>query len=100
MPTSGSFPGGVRSETSSDSGEVSTPPSQSPPRSIAPEKATTFAGNKPRPLRLVQDQTERKTSAEIEEGKAKRASWMGWAFGKKEDEGGAAVGGKEESIRE
>ncbi|TVY53430.1 hypothetical protein LCER1_G005312, partial [Lachnellula cervina] len=101
VPTAGNFPG-MKSETSSmsgDSGEVSTPPSQSPPRVIA-EKATTFAGNKPRPLRLVQDQTERKTSAEIEEQKAKRASWMGWAFGKKDE--AAAVGnvGTEEAIKE
>ena len=79
---------GVRSETgsgsTSDSGEVSTPPSNSPPRA---EKATTFAGNKPRPLRLVQDQVEsRKVSGE-EDAKNKRASWMGWAFGKKDDVG-------------
>ncbi|TVY45732.1 hypothetical protein LSUB1_G000396 [Lachnellula subtilissima] len=102
VPTAGNFPG-MKSETSSmsgDSGEVSTPPSLSPPR-VIPEKATTFAGNKPRPLRLVQDQTERKTSAEIEEQKAKRASWMGWAFGKK-DEAAAAGGniGSEEAIKE
>ncbi|KAF4634807.1 hypothetical protein G7Y89_g3294 [Cudoniella acicularis] len=95
-PSAGNFPG-MKSETSStsgDSGEVSTPPNQSPPRH-AIEKATTFAGNKPRPLRLVQDHPEnmRKTSAEIEEDKrAKRASWMGWAFGKKEE----GLGGTEE----
>ncbi|KAG9238445.1 hypothetical protein BJ875DRAFT_437521 [Amylocarpus encephaloides] len=97
VPTSGNFPG-MRSETSStsgDSGDVSTPPSQSPPRNL--EKATTFAGNKPRPLRLVQDNT-RKTSADLEdEKKAKRASWIGWAFGNKAD---AATTGTEESIKE
>ena len=80
----------MKSESSSDSGEVSTPPSQSPPRA---EKATTFAGNKPRPLRLVQDHPENRR----EEDKNKRASWMGWAagaFGKKDEVG------VEESIRE
>ncbi|RFU32317.1 hypothetical protein B7463_g4046, partial [Scytalidium lignicola] len=94
--TSGNFPG-MKSETSStsgDSGEVSTPPSQSPPR---PERQTTFAGNKPRPLRLVQDQTEsaRRVSEGDEDKKGKRGSWIGWAFGKKED----AVG-TEEPIQE
>lgn len=83
--TTGNFPGET-SSISGDSGEVSTPPSQSPPRG---ERQTTFAGNKPRPLRLVQDQTEtiRKVSdgAADEDKKAKRASWMGWAFGKKEE---------------
>jgi hypothetical protein len=83
MSTSGSFPGGKSSESSSiESGEVSTPPSNSPPR---PEKATTFAGNKPRPLRLVQDQNE--TRAE-DDKRNKRSSWMGWAMnavGKKDD---------------
>jgi hypothetical protein len=89
VPTAGNFPG-MKSESSSDSGEVSTPPSQSPPRA---EKATTFAGNKPRPLRLVQDHPENRR----EEDKNKRASWMGWAagaFGKKDEVG------MEESIRE
>lgn len=103
VPTAGNFPG-MKSETSSmsgDSGEVSTPPSQSPPRGHAAEKATTFAGNKPRPLRLVQDQNEsmRKTSAELDEEKrAKRASWIGWAFGKKDE--GAAGAGTEDAIKE
>ncbi|KAH6675472.1 hypothetical protein B0J14DRAFT_364146 [Halenospora varia] len=89
VPTAGNFPG-MKSETSStsgDSGEVSTPPSQSPPRHGA-EKATTFAGNKPRPLRLVQDHPEsmRKTSADLEDDKrAKRASWMGSWFAKKDE---------------
>ncbi|KAB8294822.1 hypothetical protein EYC80_006783 [Monilinia laxa] len=87
VPTAGNFPG-VRSETSSisgDSGEVSTPPSSnSPPR----KETRKFAGNKPKPLQLVQDKEEE------EKTKAKRASWMGWAFGgaaaqKKEDSAGA-----------
>lgn len=88
VPTAGNFPG-MKSETSStsgDSGEVTTP-GNSPPR---PDKQTTFAGNKPRPLRLVQDHPEnvRKVSGEEDDKKAKRASWMGWAtsaFGKKEE---------------
>ncbi|APA11948.1 hypothetical protein sscle_08g067180 [Sclerotinia sclerotiorum 1980 UF-70] len=83
VPTVGNF-SGLRSETSSisgDSGEVSTPPSTySPPR----KEARKFAGNKPKPLQLVQDKEE-------EEKKAKRGSWMGWAFG------GAAAQKKEES---
>ena len=95
----GNFPG-MKSETSSlsgDSGEVNTP-GNSPPRA---EKATTFAGNKPRPLRLVQDHPENSKSmpgsrrvSTSEETQNKRASWMGWAFGKKEE---APMG---ESIRE
>lgn len=86
IPTTATFPGGKMSETSSTDGEsggVSTPPSNSPPRL---EKATTFAGNKPRPLRLVQDQAD---SMQNEDKKNKRASWMGWAqgivAGKKDD---------------
>jgi hypothetical protein len=88
----------MKSESSSSSGEsgdVTTPPSQSPPR--AQEKATTFAGNKPRPLRLVQDHPENRR-ASGEEGAGKRASWIGWAsaaFSKKEETVGA-----EESIQE
>jgi hypothetical protein len=98
VPTSGNFPG-MKSETSStsgDSGDITTPPSQSPPRGA--EKATTFAGNKPRPLRLVQDNSGmRKTSSENDDDKkAKRASWMGWAFGTK----GEAITGTEEPIKE
>jgi hypothetical protein len=86
--TTATFPGGQRSETSStasnESADVSTPPSNSPPRA---EKATTFAGNKPRPLRLVQENADAR-----EENKAqnKRASWMGWAQG--------IVGGKKDEI--
>ena len=76
---SGNFPG-MRSDTSSisgDSGDVNTPPSVSPPRNH--EKTTTFAGNKPRPLRLVQDRSKAGTA---EEAANKRASWMGWFGGK------------------
>lgn len=75
---SGNFPG-TKDETSSQSGEsgdVNTPPNLSPPRGH--EKATTFAGNKPRPLRLVQDRKAGDDTAN------KRASWMGW-FGGKND---------------
>lgn len=75
---SGNFPG-MRSETSSESGDVNTPPSVSPPRPH--EKATTFAGNKPRPLRLVQE----RPKPGGEEGGNKRASWMGGWFGGKND---------------
>ncbi|KAK2755295.1 m serotype [Colletotrichum kahawae] len=86
-PTAGNFPG-MRSETSSmsgDSGDITTPPSQSPPRSHH-EKQTTFAGgNKPRPLRLVQENSEAKQENN------KRSSWMGWASGwGKKDENAAA----------
>lgn len=84
--SSGNFPG-MRSESSSESGDVNTP-GNTPPRVV--EKATTFAGNKPRPLRLVQD----KVSAE--ETANKRSSWMGWAFGAKKEDGTPA----EESIKE
>jgi hypothetical protein len=93
----GNFPG-MKSETSSTSGDsvsfsttggadgLSTPPSQaSPPRSVHHEKnSTTFAGNKPRPLRLVQENAEATAAANA----ARRQSWVGWAtsaFGKKED---------------
>lgn len=89
VPSSGNFPG-MRSESSSisgESGDVSTP-GNSPPRI---EKATTFAGNKPRPLRLVQENGG-KGSEEVN----KRSSWMGWAFGKKDD----VAAPSEETIRE
>ncbi|KAL2118624.1 hypothetical protein VTJ04DRAFT_8284 [Mycothermus thermophilus] len=81
------FPGGVRSSASSiasgDSNNgtadgVSTAPTTSsqasPPRSHHhTEKNTTFAGNKPRPLRLVQENAEAQAAAN------KRQSWVGWA---------------------
>ena len=78
--TSGNFPG-MRSESSSisgDSGDISTPPSQSPPRSQS-DKGTTFAGGKPRPLRLVQENPDAVSKEN------KRASWIsGWSWGKKD----------------
>lgn len=92
--SAGNFPG-MRSETSSVSGDSAadgttgtmTSASQSPPRtvgsSIAGEKNTTMTGNKPRPLRLVQENNEK------EREQNKRASWLGWAQGawtKKEGE--------------
>ncbi|KAI0473288.1 hypothetical protein GGR56DRAFT_609153 [Xylariaceae sp. FL0804] len=112
-PSAGNFPG-MRSETSSVSGESATgglgggggdgvSTHSSPPRSGhgnnggAPsvgggEKATTIAGNKPRPLRLVQENNSDKDKTEN-----KRASWIGWAqsawANKKED-------GANEPIRE
>ncbi|KAK3942224.1 hypothetical protein QBC46DRAFT_77453 [Diplogelasinospora grovesii] len=90
--SSGNFPG-MKSETSSTSGEsiksgsgdVTTPPSHSPPRSHHGDRSTTFAGNKPRPLRLVQEnQGDMANSSNAN----KRQSWVGWAasaFAKKED---------------
>ena len=80
-PPSGNFPG-MRSETSSMSGDsggdIVTPPNQSPPRGHG-EKATTFTGNKPRPLRLLQEQEPPKEN--------KRASWINWGgwAGKKDE---------------
>jgi hypothetical protein len=86
VPMAGNFPG-MRSETSStsgDSADVTTPPSQSPPRTH--EKATTFAGGKPRPLRLVQENPDA-----VKTDPSKRASWMGWASSwTKKDEPGSA----------
>lgn len=80
-PSAGNFPH-TRSETSSVSGEsagASKSPSQSPPRSQS-DKQTTFAGSKPRPLRLLQ---EREDAAR----ESKRASWYsGWSWGAKKDE--------------
>ncbi|KHJ30064.1 putative m serotype protein [Erysiphe necator] len=71
--------------TSSEGSDLNTPPTNSPPRI---EKATTFAGNKPRPLRLLQETGPSEAARRSEEAAAKlakRSSWMGWAFGKKED---------------
>ncbi|KAI8950732.1 hypothetical protein F4801DRAFT_548188 [Xylaria longipes] len=97
-PSAGNFPG-MRSETSSVSGDSASAEgiTSSPPRAgsvhtsvSGSEKATTFAGNKPRPLRLVQE-----NAAEKAENN-KRGSWMGWAssaWAKKEEPG-------TESIRE
>ncbi|KAI0406554.1 hypothetical protein F4802DRAFT_558240 [Xylaria palmicola] len=89
-PSAGNFPG-MRSETSSVSGDSASAEgtASSPPRAASghvgtsgSEKATTFAGNKPRPLRLVQE------NAIEKQAENKRASWMGWAssaWSKKED---------------
>ncbi|KAG6306076.1 hypothetical protein E4U45_007827 [Claviceps purpurea] len=94
--SSGNFPG-MRSETSSLSGEsgdlsTSTPPSQSPPRSHS-DKQTTFYGGKPRPLRLVQENQD-----VVKDGgnnNSKRQTWYsGWGWGAKKDEaqpGGAGA---------
>lgn len=81
--SSGNFPG-MRSETSSlsgDSADMTTPPSQSPPRSHGEKQPTSFAGGKPRPLRLVQENS----SDMVKDNK--RGSWYaGWAnWTKKED---------------
>ena len=87
MSTSGNFPG-MKSETSSTSGEstadrgdLTTPPSQSPPRAGGHHERAAFTGTKPRPLRLVQENPE---SVKAENNK--RASWIGWAFGGKKEE--------------
>ncbi|KAH7193602.1 uncharacterized protein B0J16DRAFT_82524 [Fusarium flagelliforme] len=85
VATSGNFPG-MRSETSSLSGEsgelsMSTPPSQSPPRNHSDRHTTSFAGGKPRPLRLVQENQDA-----VKENK--RSSWYSpftWGA-KKEDQ--------------
>ncbi|RKF61932.1 putative m serotype protein [Erysiphe neolycopersici] len=84
---SGNFPGTISesSSNSSEAGDFSTHSNNSPPRL---EKATTFAGNKPRPLRLLQESGQSEATRRAEEAAAKlakRSSWMGWAFGKKED---------------
>ncbi|KAJ0119217.1 hypothetical protein J7T55_013454 [Diaporthe amygdali] len=95
----GNFPG-MRSETSSVSGDsssqmtgdkdtISSTPNQSPPR----EKKVTQkfdAGNKPRPLRLVQENNEAQAAAN------KRQSWIGGWFAKKEE----VTSPRESSIRE
>jgi hypothetical protein len=92
--SSGNFPG----ETSSVSGDgdsvgdggSGSPPSMSPPRSERDKRegggGATFAGNKPRPLRLVQE------NAAAQEKENKRASWIGWAWGS----GSGSAGGKKE----
>ncbi|KAK8098471.1 uncharacterized protein PG998_013957 [Apiospora kogelbergensis] len=102
-PTAGNFPG-MRSETSSVSGESAggdasnTSASQSPPRTIGSGHSegkgshATFAGNKPRPLRLVQE------NAPPPEAN-KRASWFGWAQSALATRQGGE-GGASESIKE
>jgi hypothetical protein len=74
-PSAGNFPG-MRSETSSVSGDSAgdaTSASQSPPRTIGSthEKGAKFEGNKPRPLRLLQENPDVAHN--------KRSSWLGWA---------------------
>ncbi|KAK0708800.1 hypothetical protein B0T21DRAFT_298339 [Apiosordaria backusii] len=98
--SAGNFPG-MRSETSSTSGDsilerdfVSS--HSSPPRSQHEKEKTTFGGNKPRPLRLVQENAEAQAAAERAN---KRNSWMGWAtsaFAKKDEQ----QVGSAETIRE
>ncbi|RGP62255.1 m serotype [Fusarium longipes] len=84
VATSGNFPG-MRSETSSLSGEsgelsMSTPPSQSPPRAHSDRHTTSFAGGKPRPLRLVQENPDA-----VKENK--RSSWYSpFTWGAKKEE--------------
>ncbi|KYK60476.1 M protein, serotype 2.1 precursor [Drechmeria coniospora] len=81
VPSAGNFPG-MRSETSSlsgESGDISTPPSQSPPRSHS-DRGTTFAGGKPRQLRLLQENQDM-----VKDNK--RSSWYsGWSWAGKKDE--------------
>lgn len=98
--SSGNFPGETSSTSGESVGDVGTPPSMSPPRSERDraEKGATFAGNKPRPLRLVQENA-------APEKENKRASWIGWAWGgagsgKKEDGGGGGGGFGGDVIRE
>ncbi len=94
-PSAGNFPG-MRSETSSVSGDSASAEgtASSPPRVSSghasfsgSEKATTFAGNKPRPLRLVEENAPEKVEN-------KRASWMGWAsaaWAKREETMGESI---------
>jgi hypothetical protein len=94
-PTAGNFPG-MPSETSSVSGDSAgdgNSASQSPPRTMgsshsvhAEKQGATFAGNKPRPLRLLQENPDMKNA----DSQNKRASWMGWAqqaWTKKQEDG-------------
>jgi hypothetical protein len=88
---SGNFPGmrssDASSTTSGDSGDIATvsSPGHSPSRASSVHSTTTFTGNKPKPLRLVQENSE-----SVKPEANKRASWMPWgwgssAAGKKED---------------
>ena len=111
--STGTFPGGVRSESSSLSEETGSVTQGSPRTGTGSvgsgeerggrsrEGMASFAGGKPRPLRLVLDREEKEKERE-ETKSGKRGSWMGvsmgWAWGGgKKDEGG---GGAEETIRE
>ena len=78
MSDAGSTHSSIETSATSQTGEVSTPPGQSPPRQV--ERQATFAGNKPRPLRLVQDQAVA-SAEEKEKAAAKRGTWYGWATG-------------------
>ena len=102
------FPGNFRnSETSSDTQSIRSSitgygredmstPSHSPPRSHHEKPATTFAGNKPRPLRLVQENAAAEEAARQQQAQQnKRTSWIGWAFG---GAGGAGGGGRKDSV--
>ncbi|KAK3953768.1 hypothetical protein QBC32DRAFT_110888 [Pseudoneurospora amorphoporcata] len=102
------FPGTVRnSETSSDTQSIRSSitgygredmstASHSPPRSHHEKPATTFAGNKPRPLRLVQENAAAEEAARHAQAQQnKRTSWIGWAFG---GAGGGAGGGRKDSV--
>ncbi|KAK7744532.1 hypothetical protein SLS53_003417 [Cytospora paraplurivora] len=105
--TAASMPGnfsGMRSETSSVSGDssslmtadkdtISSTPNHSPPR----EKRVTQrfdAGNKPRPLRLVQEKDEAQAAAN------KRQSWIGGWFGGAAKKDDSLVSPRESMIRE
>jgi hypothetical protein len=126
VSVSGTFPGGHHGRDASGSsvstvdspGDVSTPPKSSPrapseshrgtdgsspPRAArdrdGEREKTAFAGNKPRPLRLVQENAAAAAAAEGSGGLLggnKRGSWYGWATGgllagtRKKDEGVAA----------
>ena len=82
------------STTSGDSGDVATVSSQSQSPSRAPsEKSTTFVGNKPRPLRLVQENSD----AVKADAASKRASWMPWGWGAN---GAAAAAKKDDGLAE
>lgn len=79
----GSSHSSTETSATSHTGEVSTPPpnGQSPPRQL--ERQATFAGNKPRPLRLVQDQASASAEEKSAREKAeKRGTWYGWAMNK------------------
>ncbi|KAK1778934.1 hypothetical protein QBC45DRAFT_148446 [Copromyces sp. CBS 386.78] len=102
------FPGTVRnSETSSDTQSIRSSitgygredmstASHSPPRSHHEKPATTFAGNKPRPLRLVQENAAAEEAARHAQAQQnKRTSWIGWAFG---GAGGGSGGGRKDSV--
>lgn len=92
----GSVAGSVRDGSSIKDGIGSSPPRKAP--------GTTFAGNKPKPLRLVQDAArEEKEEADrvAKEKGGKRGTWYGWAMSavaqkKKDDEAnGGAESGKD-----